>query len=194
MRWQKNTDSTLLSTFLWVTTILLLTSQNCDNHESLKCKQMAPEEMEATLRVVLLCGGFSALFVNYFVHNASANVSYGVKELMDITTTISHLGVDKDFFFNKQDVQEVLQTPDKAKIPFVGKRKRCRYRGHRAGCLIRIRRRWVGKLLLPSILFANVQSLYNKLDEPEYLTNWSSNIVISNVSRNRGWMMKWIFS
>jgi hypothetical protein len=41
-----------------------------------------------------------ALFVTYFVQNVSATDSYGKKEL-DIRTAITHLGLDKDFFFNK---------------------------------------------------------------------------------------------
>jgi hypothetical protein len=99
------------------------------------CK-MAPVEMAAVLRVPnQLCyyvGGF-ALFVTYFVRNVSATVSYGKKELLDIRTTITHLGLDKElldirtvithlrldkyFFFNKQDAQDILQTPDRNNIP-----------------------------------------------------------------------------
>jgi hypothetical protein len=45
------------------------------------------------------------------------------KELLDIRTAITHLGLDKAFFFNKQDAQDVLQTPDKAKLSIIGKRK-----------------------------------------------------------------------
>ena len=72
---------------------------------------------------------------------------------------------NNDFFFNKQDAQDILQTPDRANIPVICKRKKRRYRGHRAGCLVRIHRKRVGKLPLQSILLANVQSLDNKLDE-----------------------------
>ena len=87
------------------------------------------------------------------------------KKLLDIRTAITHLGLDQQKKFNKQEAQDILRTPDKANIPIIGKRKRRRYRGHRAGCLVRIRRRQVGKLPLLSILLANVQSLDNKLDE-----------------------------
>jgi hypothetical protein len=38
--------------------------------------------------------GFFAIFVNYFVHNVSATISYGRKELLDIRTAITHLGLD----------------------------------------------------------------------------------------------------
>ena len=38
--------------------------------------------------IVLLCT---------FVHNVSATVSYGKKELLDIRTAITHLGLDKYF-------------------------------------------------------------------------------------------------
>ena len=60
------------------------------------------------------------------------------KELLDIRTAITNLGLDKDFFFIKQDAQDMHKTPDKANIPVIGRRKKCRYRGHRAGCLVRI--------------------------------------------------------
>jgi hypothetical protein len=53
---------------------------------------------------------FSVLFVNYFVHNVSATISYGKKKLLDIRTAITHLGLDKDFFYNKDDAQNILQT------------------------------------------------------------------------------------
>jgi hypothetical protein len=56
------------------------------------------------------------------------------------------------------------ETPDRANIPVICKRKRRRYRGQRAGCQVRTRKRRVGKL---SILLANVQSLDNKLNEVE---------------------------
>ena len=87
------------------------------------------------------------------------------KELLDIRTASTHLGLDADFFFNKQDAQDILQTPDKANISVICQRKRHRYRGHRTGCLILICRRRVGMLPLAIILLANVQSLDNKLDE-----------------------------
>ena len=57
---------------------------------------------------------------------------------------ITHLGLDKDFFYNKDDAQDILQTPNWANIPVICKRKRRRYRGHRAGCLVRTRRRRLG--------------------------------------------------
>jgi hypothetical protein len=57
------------------------------------------------------------------------------KELLDIRTAITHLGIDKDFLFNKQDAQDVLQIPDKAKIPIIGKRKTRRYRHAGRGAL-----------------------------------------------------------
>jgi hypothetical protein len=148
------------------------------------------EEMAADLRAPnQLCYyvGCFTLFVTYFVHNVSATFSYGKKELLDIRTAITHLGLDKYFFFNKQDAQDVLQTPDKANIPIIGKKKRRRYRGHRAGCLVRIRRLRVGKLPLPSALLANVQSLHNRLTgyDHKYSTNGTSKTVTSYVSQNR---------
>ena len=44
---------------------------------------------------------FFALFVTYFVHNVSATIFYGKKELLDIRTAITHLGLDKDFFLQQ---------------------------------------------------------------------------------------------
>jgi hypothetical protein len=44
---------------------------------------------------------FFALLATYFVHNVSATVSYGKKELLDIRTAITHLGLDKDFFLQQ---------------------------------------------------------------------------------------------
>ena len=64
----------------------------------------------------IMCFYF-ALFFTYFVHNVSATVSYSKKELLDIRTVITHLGSDKYFFFNKQDAQDILQRPERAKIP-----------------------------------------------------------------------------
>ena len=58
---------------------------------------MAPEEMAAVLwspNQLCYYVGFFPLFVNYFVHNVSATVSYGRKELLDIRTAITHLGLD----------------------------------------------------------------------------------------------------
>jgi hypothetical protein len=101
-----------------------------------------------------------AIFETYFVHDVSVK-----KELLGIRTAVTYLGLDKDFIYNKHDAQDILQTPDGVDITVICKRKRRRYRGQRAGCLERTRRRRVGKLPLLSILLANVQSLDNKLYE-----------------------------
>ena len=63
------------------------------------------------------------------------------KELLDVRTAITHLGLDVDLFFNKQDAQDILQTSGRADIPVICKRKRRRCRGQRAGCLVRTRKR-----------------------------------------------------
>ena len=163
-------------------------------------RKIAPEEMASVLRVPnQLCYYvfFPALFVTYFVHNISATVSYGKKrpsdirtvithlgldkELLDIRTAITHLGLDKDFFNNKQDSHDILQTHGRADIPVIHKRKRRRYRGRKAGCLVRTRRRGVGKLPLPSILLANVQSLDNKLDEVRSRISYQQDIKNCNI-------------
>ena len=104
------------------------------------------------------------LFVTYFLHNISATVSFDRKELLDIRTGTTHLVLDKYFFFNESDTNDLLQTPDKAYIPVIRMRKRQRYWRRRLGCLVRIRRR-VGNLHLSSVLLANVQSLDNKIDK-----------------------------
>jgi hypothetical protein len=77
---------------------------------------------------------------------------------------ITHLILDKDFFFNKSDTKDLLQTPDKVQIPVICMTKRQRYRGRRLGCLVGIRWR-VSNPPLSAVLLANVQSLDNKMDE-----------------------------
>ena len=123
---------------------------------------------------------FSALFVIYFVHNVSAIVSYNRKELLDIRTAITHLVLDEDFFFNEAAAKDIIQTPDKAQIPIICKRKRQRYWGRRSGCLVRIRRR-ASKLPLPSSLLANVQSLENKLDDLRLRLSYQRDIKNCNI-------------
>ena len=61
--------------------------------------KMGPEEIVAVLRAPKqlyfnnVC--FFTLFVTYFVHNVSSFLCYGKKkELLDIRTTITHLGLD----------------------------------------------------------------------------------------------------
>ena len=76
---------------------------------------------------MLLC--FFALFVTYFVHNVFATVSYYRKELLDIRAEITHPVLEEYFFFNKSDGKDLLQTPDKALILVIHRRKRRRYRG-----------------------------------------------------------------
>ena len=133
--------------------------------------KMAPEEMATVLRSPnQLCNYvfFPTIFVNYFVQNVSATVSYGRQELLDIRTAITHLRLDKDFFNNnssssKEDSHDILQTTHRADIPIIRKRKR--RRGQRAGCLGRTRRKQLGKLPIPSILLSNAQLLDNKLDD-----------------------------
>ena len=104
------------------------------------------------------------MFVINFVHNVSSTISYDQKELLDIRTATTHLERDKYFLFNESDVKDLLQIPDQAQIPIIHMKKRCRYRGRRSGCLMRISWR-VGNPPPPSFLLANVQSLDNKLDE-----------------------------
>jgi hypothetical protein len=65
-------------------------------------------------------------------------LSYDQKELLDIMTAITNPVLEEDFSFNKSDAKDLLQTPDKALIPVIHRRKRQRYRGRRSGCLVRI--------------------------------------------------------
>jgi hypothetical protein len=128
---------------------------------------MEREGMAAVLRAPnhlcnVVC--FFALFATNFVHNDIATVSYELKELLDNRTAITHLELDKDFFFNESDAKDILLCRDKAQIPVISVKKRQRKRVRRVGCLVRIRQR-VGKPPLPSVLLANVQSLENKLDD-----------------------------
>ena len=60
---------------------------------------MAPERMAAILLALNQpCNFFifySALFLDHFIHNVAANISYDLKELLDIRTAITHLELDK---------------------------------------------------------------------------------------------------
>jgi hypothetical protein len=67
---------------------------------------MAPEGMAAILQdpkqlCYFVC--FFTLFVTYFVHNVSATATYDQIEILVIRTEITHLELDKDFFFNESD-------------------------------------------------------------------------------------------
>ena len=76
--------------------------------------RIAPEEMVAILWAL-----------TYFLHNVSATVSYDPrKELLDIRTAITHLVLDKDFFFKESDASDLLQTLDKSQIPIICMKKR----------------------------------------------------------------------
>jgi hypothetical protein len=52
------------------------------------------------------------LFVNYFVHNVSATVSYDQKELLDIRIVIIHLKLDEDVLFNESDSKDSGTGPN----------------------------------------------------------------------------------
>ena len=57
-----------------------------------------------------------SLFITYFVHNVAAIVSFDQKKLLDIRTAITHLELDKDFFFNESDAKDLLLCHDKAQV------------------------------------------------------------------------------
>ena len=78
--------------------------------------------------------------------------------------------------------KDLLQTPDKALIPVIRRRKRQRYCGQRFGCLVRIRRR-EGDLPLPSVLLANVQSIDNKIDKLWSCISYKRDITNCNILR-----------
>ena len=93
-----------------------------------KCHQRKWPPLYGLLTNCVIKWGFFTIFVNDFVRNVSATVSYGRKELLDIRTAITHLGFYKDFFNNnnsssKQDSHDILQTPHRADIPIIHKRK-----------------------------------------------------------------------
>jgi hypothetical protein len=67
---------------------------------------------------------FFTLFVTYFVHNFSATVSYDRKYLLDIRAAITHPVLNEFFSFNESDGKDLHQTPDKALIPIIRRRKR----------------------------------------------------------------------
>lgn len=52
----------------------------------------------------------------YFVHKVAATVSYG-RKLLDIRTEITHLELDKYFFFNESDSKDILLLGEQAPIP-----------------------------------------------------------------------------
>ena len=82
--------------------------------------KMAPEGMAAILSALnkscyFVC--FFTLFVTCFVYNVAATASYDLKELLDIRTAITHLRLDKEFFFNESDGRAILLTRDQGQIP-----------------------------------------------------------------------------
>lgn len=48
---------------------------------------------------------------------------YDRKEIMDIRTAISHLRLDKEFFFTDLDGRDILQTPDWRRKPEISREK-----------------------------------------------------------------------
>jgi hypothetical protein len=97
--------------------------------------KIAPKGMAAIVRAPATLCVFFALFVTFFVHNVSASISYDRKELLGIRTAITHLGLDKYFFFNESEVKYLQHQ---AQIPVIRMKKRHRHRVHRFGCLMRI--------------------------------------------------------
>jgi hypothetical protein len=144
---------------------------------------MAPEEMAAVLwspnQLCYNVGFFLAIFVNYFVHNVSATICYGRKELLDIRTAITRI---RQRFFQQQQQQHQQQaglTRYSPYIPIILKRKW--HRGRRAGCLVRTRRRPLRKLPLLSTLLTNVQTLVNKLDKVRSRISYQRDIKNCNI-------------
>jgi hypothetical protein len=91
-------------------------------------------------------------------------LSYDQKELLDNRAAITHPVLEEFFFFSELDGKDLLQTPDKALIPVIFRRKIHRYRERRSMCLVRICHR-EGNQPLPSVLLANAQSIDNKIDK-----------------------------
>ena len=114
------------------------------------------------------------------MHNVAAAISYDRKELLDIRTAITHLKLDKYFFFNESDWKDILQSPEQTLIPVIRWRRKLRCCGKRSGCLVRIRQR-LAKLPFPSVLLANVQSLENKWDELKARISYQRDIKNCNV-------------
>lgn len=56
-----------------------------------------------------------------------------LETFLDIRTAITHLGLEDNFFFNEPDAKDLLQTPAKALIPVISRRKRRRYWGRTVG-------------------------------------------------------------
>jgi hypothetical protein len=92
---------------------------------------MAPEGMVAVLSALIqpcYFVSFFPLFVTCFIHNVAATISYDRKELLDIRTGITHLRLDKEFFFNESDGRDILQTADQSQISVIRWRRKLRFR------------------------------------------------------------------
>ena len=128
---------------------------------------------------MLLCGVF-ALFVTYFVHNVSATVSYGKKRASGYQDSDHSPRIRLRFFSSTSRMHRTFSEHPTRTTSVICMRKRRRYRGLRAGCLVRIRRRRVGKLPLPALI-ANVQSLDNELDEVQSRISYQWDIKNCNI-------------
>jgi hypothetical protein len=85
--------------------------------------------------IVLLCVYFLALFGTYFVRNVSITSLLTEKSFWISEQRLLTAYWTKILFFNKSDAKDLVQTPDKALIPVIRRRKRRRYRGRRSGAL-----------------------------------------------------------
>ena len=129
---------------------------------------------------MLLCVFFT-LFVTYFVHNVWANVLYGKKDLLDIRTAITHLGLDKDFFL--QQAGRTGHSPNtwQGQHPSYLQEEETQVQRTQSGVPHKDTQKASGKLPLPSILLANVQSFDNKLDEVRSRISYQRDIKNCNI-------------
>ena len=122
--------------------------------------------MVASLRVLRkLCSIFyNILFHTLLPQEILSLITYCREELLDIraTSTYQHYNQECDF----PEADPLFGPPPRPMdlIAEVDPKQRRHRRGRRSDLLVRLRRR-AHRPPLPSILFANVQSLDNKVDE-----------------------------
>lgn len=77
----------------------------------------------------------------YFVYFFVLMVSYERKYILDISTAITKLHLDEDFYLNESEEKGILIISDQTRIPDTRRRRRWCYRGRRAGTLTRLSQR-----------------------------------------------------
>ena len=114
-------------------------------------------------------------------------MSYDQNELLEIRAAITHPVLEEFLFFNELDGKDLLQTPDKALIPVIHRRKIHRYHERRSMCLVRICHR-EGNLPLPSVLLVKARSNDNKIDKLRARISYQRDIKNCNICFTESWV------